>query len=108
MTEAISETIQRQTRLQMSREVLAAEEAAWRLGFSAHEIPILVARKLLQSLGDSHPDAPHCFSAAAVENLRRNKKWRDKANRIAMQHWQYKNSELQNLTNRRNPAHSKT
>lgn len=80
--------IEQQAKLKTSRDVLTAEEAAWRLGFSPHEIPILVAKNLLKTLGHSPQDAPKQFLTEGVEDLRRDKEWHSKAADAVMKHWQ--------------------
>lgn len=108
MTDERNETIQRRVNFQTPCEVLTAEEAAWRLGFSVHEIPILVAGNLLQPVEQASHSTPEHFSAETVENLRRDNKWHDTAAHAVMQHWKFKNSEMQNSTNTRQPASSQT
>jgi len=54
---------------------LTAEQAAWFLGFSAHEIPILIAKGLLKPLGHPAPNGPKYFLAATLGELRRDEKW---------------------------------
>jgi hypothetical protein len=58
---------------------LTVEETAWALGFSTHEIPVLVAVKLLKPLGNPVPNAVKWFAADTVEELRHDLKWLSRA-----------------------------
>jgi|SRR5208282_5360452 len=79
-------------------ERLTAEQAAWMLGFSPHEIPILVAKNLLKPLGHPASNSPKHFLAATLEDLRRDEKWHSKAADAVMEHWRYKNGRKQDST----------
>ena len=71
---------------------LTAEQAAWFLGFSAHEIPILIAKGFLKPLGHPAPNGPKYFLAATLDELRRDEKWFSKASDAIVEYWRYKNS----------------
>ena len=71
---------------------LNTEETAWCLGFAAHDIPILVANRLLKPLGNPPPNGGRYFSASEVERLRLDTKWLDKASGILVRHWKTKNT----------------
>jgi hypothetical protein len=71
---------------------LSVEETAWFLGFSPHEIPILVARGLLKPLGHPQPNTVKFFPAATVEELRKDVKWLGRATDVIMEHWRDKNA----------------
>lgn len=71
---------------------LTAEEAAWMLGFSAHEIPILMAKGLLKPLGHPPHNGQKYFLAAVLEELRRDEKWFSRASDTIVEYWRYKNS----------------
>ena len=71
---------------------LTAEQAAWFLGFSAHEIPILIARGLLKPLGHPAHNGQKFFLARTLEDLRRDEKWFGKACDAIVEYWRYKNS----------------
>jgi hypothetical protein len=66
---------------------LKAEEAAWFLGFSPHEIPFLVSDGILKPLGHPVQNAPKFFALVALEELRRDAKWLGKASEAICQHW---------------------
>ena len=84
---------------------LTAEQAAWLLGFSPHEIPILVAKGLLKPLGHPAHNGQKFFLAATLQDLRRNDKWFSKACDAVIEYWRYKNSRKgqdESTTNGRN------
>lgn len=70
---------------------LTAEQAAWFLGFSVHEIPILIAKGLLKPLGHPAHNGQKYFLAKTLEELRRDEKWFGKASDAIVEHWRYKN-----------------
>src|SRR5580692_5480678 len=71
---------------------LTAEETAWYLGFSAHDIPILVANGLLKPLGHPGDNAVKFFAYAAIESLRVDVKWLARATDTMLEHWRKKNA----------------
>jgi hypothetical protein len=71
---------------------LTAEETAWFLGFSPHEIPVLMTDGLLKPLGHPPRNGPKFFAAAELEERRRDVKWLAKASDSIVAHWQNKNS----------------
>jgi hypothetical protein len=71
---------------------LTAAEAAWLLGFSAHEIPILMAKGLLIPLGHPAHNGQKFFLTATLEDLKRDEKWFGKASDAIVDYWRYKNS----------------
>jgi len=71
---------------------LNAEEAAWYLGFSPHEIPILVAKGLLKPLGHPPTSGTKYFAAATLEDLRRDVKWLARASDAIVEYWKFKNA----------------
>lgn len=70
---------------------LTAEKTAWFLGFSPHEIPVLMARGLLKPLGHPPTNGQKYFAAAALEDLRRDEKWLGKASDAIVEYWRLKN-----------------
>lgn len=70
---------------------LTAEEAAWYLGFSPHEIPILIAKGLLKPLGRPPANGAKYFAGATLEELRRDVKWLARASDTIVEHWKIKN-----------------
>ena len=63
------------------------EDAALLLGFSTHEIPILVARGLIKPLGHPPLTGVKFFSAMSLEELRKDEKWLAKASDCIVEYW---------------------
>jgi len=72
---------------------LSAEETAWCLGFSQHEIPVLVSKGLLKPLGHPVPNTVKYFAATTVEEMRRDVKWLSRATDAVMEYWRMKNAQ---------------
>lgn len=68
------------------------EQAAGLLGFSPHEIPILITRGLLKPLGHPAHNGQKFFLTETLKDLRRDEKWFGKATDAVTEYWQYKNS----------------
>jgi hypothetical protein len=77
--------------LKISPARLTAEEAAWFLGFSTHEIPILMAEGLLKPLGRPPSNGPKYFGTAVLEELRRDQKWLARASDAIVEYWKTRN-----------------
>ena len=71
---------------------LTAEEAAWLLGFSPHEIPILVAKGLLKPLGRPPANGPKYFAMTIMVELHKDAKWLARASDVIVEHWRFKNA----------------
>ena len=74
---------------------LNTTETAVLLGFQEHDIPVLVATKLLNPLGKPAANSPKFFGAAEVLLLATNHEWLGKATRAIAAHWQKKNAKGQ-------------
>ena len=70
---------------------LTAEQTAWLLGFSSHEIPILVSKGLLKPLGHPAYNGQKYFLTATLQELLRDDKWFNKASDAIVEYWRYKN-----------------
>jgi hypothetical protein len=70
---------------------LKVEEVAWYLGFSAHEIPILMAEGLLKPLGRPPTTGVKYFATVALEELRRDPKWLARASDAIVHYWRTRN-----------------
>ena len=66
---------------------LNADEAAWFLGFFPHEIPILMAARLLRPLGAPAHNGSKYFSVVELENLRQDPVWLTQASNAIVKHW---------------------
>ncbi len=71
-------------------------QAAGILGFSDHEIPILVARGLLKPLGHPAPNAPKFFLTEDLKRLAVDDKWCGKASDAVSAYWRIKNERKAN------------
>ncbi len=88
---------------------LTVAETAWYLGFYPHEIPILVAKKILKPLGEPPPNASKYFSVHELERMRGDIEWMARASRAVILHRRDKNDrqkkrrELQRLRQGKKP-----
>jgi hypothetical protein len=67
------------------------EEAALLLGFSIHEIPILMANGLIKPLGHPPLTGVKFFSVVGLEELRRDERWLAKASDCIVEYWRNRN-----------------
>src|SRR6266545_4403438 len=81
---------------------LKVEEAAWYLGFSPHEVPILMAEGLLKPLGRPPATGTKYFSIVALEELRKDAKWLARASDCIVVYWHVRN---ERKTAHREPGH---
>jgi hypothetical protein len=66
---------------------LTAEQAATVLGFSDHQIPILISAKLLTPLANPVPNATKYFAASVIEQLANNINWLNDATQAIYDYW---------------------
>lgn len=71
---------------------LNVEEAAWHLGFLPHEIPVLMASRLLRPLGNPAANGCKYFAAVELEKCRQDATWLGKASDAIVKYWRLKNS----------------
>ena len=64
--------------------------AAMLLGFREHDIPVLIAAKLLKPLGKPAPNAPKYFSAKHLIDLTEDEGWLDRATKRMSDYWRFK------------------
>ena len=74
---------------------LNTSDAALLLGFQEHDIPPLVAAKLLNPLGKPAPNSPKYFAAMEIVERAANSEWLAKATKALAKRWQYKNKRKQ-------------
>ena len=72
---------------------LTAQEAAWVLGFSDHDIPVLVTHRLLKPLGNPPPNGGRYYALPDLEVLRKDAKWLDKASAVLVKYWRDQNAD---------------
>src|SRR2546425_11377065 len=70
---------------------LDAHDTAVALGFTDHDIPVLVKAKLLKPLGNPAPNSPKWFSTIEIVALAQDRSWLDKATKAVANHWKGKN-----------------
>jgi hypothetical protein len=70
---------------------LNTSEAALLLGFQEHDIALLVAVKLLVSLGKPAPNAPKYFAATDIAVRASDSEWLSSATKQLAKHWLRKN-----------------
>lgn len=71
---------------------LVAEQVAWVLNCQPHDVPILVATRLLKPLGNPPVNGVKFFSASEVLELSNDRGWLTRATNAITQHWQKQNS----------------
>jgi len=71
---------------------LTAEQAAWVLNCQAHDVPALVAARLLKPLGNPAPNSIKFFATADLLELVKNRNWLIRASNTIYQHWHKKNT----------------
>jgi hypothetical protein len=67
-------------------------ETAWFLGFTEHDISILISLGLLKPLGHPPPSGSKYFAAAELQTLRNDTRWLAKASDAIVNHWKRKNA----------------
>ena len=71
---------------------LTAEQAAWVLNCQVHDIPALVAVKLLKPLGNPPANGIKFFATADVLEASQDRNWLVRMSATIYQHWQKKNA----------------
>ena len=71
---------------------LTVEQAAWVLGCQAHDVPVLVAAKLLRPLGNPPPNGIKFFATAELLELAKDRSWLARVSNAVISHWQHKNA----------------
>lgn len=72
---------------------LTVEQAAWVLNCQPHDVPILVAARLLRPLGNPPPNGTKFFSTQEVMELAKDRSWLAKITNTVCLHWQKKNAQ---------------
>jgi hypothetical protein len=71
---------------------LTAEQAAWVLNCQPHDVPILVATRLLKPLGNPPPNGIKFFAASELLELVKDRAWLVKVTNAVNQHWHRQNA----------------
>lgn len=75
---------------------LGINETAWMLGFSEHDIPVLVSVGLLKPLGRPPSTGSKYFATVDLQALRNDTRWLAKASDAIVNYWRSKNSGRRN------------
>ena len=75
---------------------LTAEQAAWMLNCQPHDVPILVAARLLKLLGNPPPNSVKFFAASELLEQVQDRTWLAKVANALNQHWQKRNAAKKN------------
>jgi len=71
---------------------LTGEQVAWMLNCQPHDVPILVAARLLKPLGNPPANSVKFFAASEVVEQAKDRTWLAKVTNALNQHWQKKNT----------------
>ena len=71
---------------------LNVEQTAWVLNCQVHDMPALMATKLLRPLGNPPPNGIKFFAAMDVLELAQDRSWLTKMTNTINQHWRTKNA----------------
>jgi hypothetical protein len=71
---------------------LTAEQAAWVLNCQPHDIPALVAAKLLKPLGNPPANGIKFFATSDLLEATQDRSWLVRMSSTIYQHWQKKNA----------------
>ena len=71
---------------------LTAEQAAWVLNCQPHDIPALVAAKLIKPLGHPPQNGTKFFATADLLEASKDRHWLVRMSTTIYQHWQQKNT----------------
>jgi hypothetical protein len=67
-------------------------ETAWFLGFSKHDISVLISVGLLKPLGKPPASGSKYFATLDLQSLRNDTRWLAKASDAIVNHWKGKNA----------------
>jgi hypothetical protein len=70
---------------------LTVEQTAWVLNCQLHDIPILIASKLVKPLGNPPANGIKFFATTEILEAARDRHWLAKVTASIYQHWQKKN-----------------
>ena len=70
---------------------LRAEEVAWVMNCQPHDVPVLVAARLLKPLGNPSPNSVKFFATSELLNQVKDRAWLVKVTNALNQHWNAKN-----------------
>ena len=73
---------------------LNVEQTAWVLNCQQHDIPILVAARLLKPLGNPQPNSVKYFAATELLEISKDPAWLSRLTITLGRHWQSKNQRV--------------
>lgn len=76
---------------------LTAEETAWVLNCQPHDIPVLVAARLIKPLGNPPPNGIKFFATAELLEASKDSNWLARMSAAIYQHWRKKNARQKDL-----------
>ena len=82
---------------------LTAEQTAWVLNCQPHDIPMLVAARLLKPLGAPMANGTKFFSTSEVLELAEDRGWLARMTNAIYEHWRHGNRHKRNGAGRRIP-----
>jgi hypothetical protein len=71
---------------------LTAEQAAWALNCQPHDVPALVAARLLKPLGNPAANGIKYFAAVEVAEHAKDRAWLARMTQAITQHWRNQNA----------------
>jgi hypothetical protein len=71
---------------------LTAEQVAWVINCQPHDVPILVAARLLKPLGNPPPNGIKFFAASELLELVKDRAWLVKVTNAVNQYWHKQNA----------------
>jgi hypothetical protein len=71
---------------------LNSEQVAWALNCQPHDVPVLVAARLLKPLGNPPINGVKFFASSDILELSNDRMWLAKMTNVITQHWQKKNA----------------
>lgn len=71
---------------------LSITETAWFLGFTEHDISVLVSTGLLKPLGHPPASGSKYFATTELQALRADTRWLAKASDVIVNYWKKKNA----------------
>lgn len=71
---------------------LTAEQAAWVLNCQPHDVPILVAARLLKPLGNPAPNGVKYYASVEIMDVAKDRAWLARATNALNQYWQKRNA----------------
>lgn len=78
---------------------LTAEQAAWVLNCQPHDVPVLVAARLLKPLGNPPVNGIKYFATVDLLEASKDSHWLVRMSATIYQHWQKKNARQNGVAN---------